>query len=84
MLTTITALSVDPAGIKLACHGYSNTDENSTKGYLFVLDTTTGTIVSGLMEMTHDAAFAVKSAGFLLRDDGPLFLAVRTPATIYS
>ena len=49
LMTTITALSVDPSGLKLACHGYSDTDDSSLKGYLFVLDTGSGALVSGLM-----------------------------------
>lgn len=50
MLNVVTALAVDPAGEKLACHGFSATiADTNTFGYLFVLDTNNGAIISGLM-----------------------------------
>ena len=49
-IRVVTALAVDPAGAKLACYGSDNTGEY---GYLFVLDTSNGAIVSGLMELQH-------------------------------
>ena len=49
-ISSVSALAVDPAGAKLACYGHPNT---GLYGYLFVLDTRKGAIVSGLMEMQH-------------------------------
>ena len=44
-------------------------------GYIFVLDTATGTVVSGLMKMTHTPQdFVARSAGFLLNNDGRVFM----------
>ena len=55
MLTTVTALAVDPAGSKLACHGYDSPLENeeSLQEYLFVLDVTTGALASKIMHITN-------------------------------
>lgn len=55
-LTTVTALAIDPANSKIACHAASgsvNLQPESTVGYIFVLDLLSGVAVSGLMKMTH-------------------------------
>ena len=75
-LKHVTALAVDPAGLKVACHGYSAAEHsNSMVGYIFVLDTSTGSVDSGLMKMTHAPQdFVARSAGFLLNNDGRVFM----------
>ena len=45
----MTALSVDPDGKKIACHGYSATNLTSKTGYIFVLDASSGALASGLV-----------------------------------
>ena len=56
----VTALAVDPAGLKVACHGYNAAEADGSKvGYIFVLDTETGATVSGLMKMTHKQDYVV-------------------------
>ena len=49
-IDSVTALAVDPAGVRLACYSGANT---GPYGYLFLLDTSNGAIVAGLMEMQH-------------------------------
>ena len=74
-LKYVTALAVDPAGLKVACHGYSGAELNGSQiGYVFVLDAGTGTVVSSLMKMTHKKAFVANSAGFMLNNDGRVYL----------
>ena len=54
-LKTITALSVDPGGNKLACYGmdwqFNEKPANpaTKEGFLFVLDASNGAVVSGLL-----------------------------------
>lgn len=74
-LQTITALSVDPQGFKIAVHGLKPTLD-STSSYLFVLDTATGAQVSQLMKIVYNtiALQTVKSPGMLLYDDGEIIL----------
>ena len=54
---TISALAVDPAGTKVAAHGFVPYEISPTHatGYLIVLDAATGASVSGLFKMTHTA-----------------------------
>ena len=86
MLTLITALAVDPASTKVACYAERLEDfatitniitlsEESTQSYVFVLDTETGLAVSGLMKMVHSDKVQFGSAGFLLNNDGNVFMA---------
>ena len=86
-MTTVTALSVNPSGNKVACYGsnWPFDDDlvyptNSYYGYIFVLDATNGAIVSSLLELKHDAGtHLVQSRAFLLRDNGDVFLALGAP-----
>ena len=56
----MTALAVDPAGLKVACHGYNAAEADGSKvGFIFVLDAETGATVSGLMKMTHKQDYVV-------------------------
>ena len=79
-LTIVTALAIDPQGMKIACHGYSATDTDSQVSYLFVLDTSTGAILSGLMKMElNDEAFSAQSSSMIFRDDGHVYMASGIP-----
>ena len=69
----MTALAVDPAGLKVACHGTRESYSNQV-GYIFVLDAETGATVSGMMKMTHTRSVDVRSAGFILNNDGNVYL----------
>ena len=79
---TVSALSVDPSGTKLACHGmkwqFSDKPQNpATKiGYLFVLNASNGAVVSGLLKMSHTSNQLIQSKGFSLHDSGQLFLTI--------
>ena len=44
----VTAMTVNPSGTRLACYGRVSYGVN---GYLFMLDTSNGAIVSGLMKV---------------------------------
>ena len=74
-LTIVTALAIDPQGLNIACHGYSATDTGSLTSYLFVLDTGTGAIVSGLMKMEHSAKPFTQSASMIFNNNGHVFVA---------
>ena len=85
MLTLVTGLAVDPDGKKIACYVvraedfYSFADANfkytSTTGYSFVLDTSTGAVVSGLMKISRSAQpFITRSANMLLDNDGTVLI----------
>ena len=79
-LTTVTALAIDPQGMKIACYGYSATDTNSAIGYLFVLDTNSGAILSGLMKLdNNNVAFSVQSSSMIYQNDGRVYMANGTP-----
>ena len=79
---TVTALSVDPSGTKLACHGmkwrfFDKSENPATNiGYLFVLNASNGAVVSGLLKMTHSSNQLIQSKGFSLHDSGQLFLTI--------
>ena len=85
-LTTVTALSVNPSGSKVACYGYdwplidSLISPSSKSGYIFVLDTSNGAIVSSLLKMEHSVPYLVQSKAFILRDNGDIFLTLGIPA----
>ena len=59
-MNTVTALSVDPAGAKLACYGYWWEFDDyivnpvSQNGYLLLLDAKNGAIVSKLMRFISE------------------------------
>ena len=75
-LTTVTALSVDPGGTKVACHGMDwqftvePANPATNVGYLFVLDASNGAVVSGLLKMTHSENQLIQSKGFSLHNSG--------------
>lgn len=75
-LNIVTAIAVDPAGTKVACYGYSSADllADSTDGYIFVLDASTGMLVSGLMKMSHQQVFMARGPGFMLKNDGTVLM----------
>ena len=81
-ITAVTALSVDPSGTKLACHGMdwqftdAPTQPGTTIGFVFVLDVKNGAMVSGLLKMTHLLNQVVQSKGFSLHDSGQVFIAI--------
>ena len=81
-LTTLTALSVDPTGTKLACHGMNwelkskPVNPATNLGYLFVLNASNGAVVSGLLKMTHTSNQLIQGKGFSLHDSGQLFLTI--------
>ena len=58
-MKAVTALSVDPSGSKLACHGmdwhFTDSPANPTSniGYLFLLDTQNGAVLTSFIKMTH-------------------------------
>ena len=77
LLTTVTALAVDPAGVQVAVHGFYPTllDNTKTTGYVFVLRTDTGASASGLLKMQHDGPYIVYSAGMVMDGRGKVFMA---------
>lgn len=77
-LTTVTALTVDPQGQKLACYGENTltNDIDGKEGFLFLLDVATGKTLSDLTTLVHsDYAYDVASAGLVLRDNGMVYWA---------
>ena len=79
-MDTITALAVDPEGKKVACHGHSTSYADEGVHYLFVLDTRTGGIVSGMRALTFGQPYIIKNSGFLLKSNGNIVMVVGTPA----
>ena len=69
---TIEALAVDPAGVKLACLGFSL----SFEAYLFVLDATTGLQLNGYLKIQTPDYKLESSYGMLMQADGSIFAAL--------
>lgn len=75
---SITALSINPAGTKLACYGWENPLVNlgATDGFIFILDPGSGATASGMMKLTFSTpGYQVKSHGFKITADGSVFMA---------
>lgn len=75
-------MALDSSGARLACHGmrwdFTDVIQNPTSkvGYLFILNASDGSIVSGVLRMTHIRVQLVQSKGFVLRDSGELYLTI--------